>query len=127
MDVFRALFGFRGRLNRTPYAAVFFVAYVGPLVFLIAYESLIGEVSGGVANLALVICMMWVQLAALAKRFHNIEQSGWMSLLVFVPILGLFAPLLMLFMRGTDGPNAYGPSMTSGARAILISSALVIW
>jgi uncharacterized membrane protein YhaH (DUF805 family) len=109
MDVFRALFGFRGRLNRTQYAAVFFVAYVGPLVFLIAYESSIGEVRGGLAYLALVIFMMWMQLSALAKRFHDIEQSGWMSLLLFVPILGLFAPPVMLFMRGTDGPNAYGP------------------
>ncbi len=109
MDVFRALFGFRGRLNRTQYAAIFFVAYVGPLIFLIAYESSIRDVGGGLASLALVIWMIWVLFAALAKRFHDIEQSGWMSLLVFVPILGQFAPLLMLFMRGTDGPNAYGP------------------
>jgi uncharacterized membrane protein YhaH (DUF805 family) len=51
----------------------------------------------------------WALLAALSKRFHDIGKSGFMCLLVLVPVVGIFTPFALLILQGTEGPNAYGP------------------
>jgi uncharacterized membrane protein YhaH (DUF805 family) len=108
MDIVRALFSFQGRLNRAQYALVLLVAYIGPLIVLVTYGgSFRGD--GGLIGFGLVVWMLWVLFAALSRRFHDIEQSGWMSLLVIVPVVGALTPFAMLFMRGTEGANTYGP------------------
>lgn len=49
------------------------------------------------------------------RRFHDLNQTGWLVLLFFVvgqiPILGTLtglANLIWFIMPGTDGPNKYG-------------------
>jgi uncharacterized membrane protein YhaH (DUF805 family) len=51
--------------------------------------------------------VVW-QFATGARRLHDINLSGWLSLLLIVPGMQLF----LLFMPGTKGPNKYGSSPT---------------
>jgi hypothetical protein len=46
--------------------------------------------------------------AAMAKRFHDINKSGLSSLLIFLPVAGLFTPLALLFYRGDAMDNKFG-------------------
>ncbi|MGY6562557.1 MAG: DUF805 domain-containing protein [Luteibaculaceae bacterium] len=48
------------------------------------------------------------------KRLHDINLSGWYSVLLFVPLINLFLSLFLLFKPGTTGPNAYGNSPKNG-------------
>jgi uncharacterized membrane protein YhaH (DUF805 family) len=48
-------------------------------------------------------------LAVWVRRMHDQDRSGWLLLLMFVPILGWFAVLVFLLLAGTPGPNRYGP------------------
>ncbi len=55
----------------------------------------------------------WMHVAVLVKRWHDREKSGWMVLLILIPvvnIVGFFWTLIECgFLEGTIGPNRYGP------------------
>ena len=60
--------------------------------------------------------MLWVhglgmflpQLAVTARRLHDTGRSGWLMLLLLVPILG-WIPLLIFLLQPSDvGPNKHG-------------------
>ncbi len=42
------------------------------------------------------------------RRWHDIGQSGWLTILSYVPFVGWIPSLILLFMPGTKGPNNYG-------------------
>jgi uncharacterized membrane protein YhaH (DUF805 family) len=44
-----------------------------------------------------------------AKRFHDRNRTGWLLLLFVIPILGIFVVIELGFLRGTRGPNRFGP------------------
>jgi uncharacterized membrane protein YhaH (DUF805 family) len=48
------------------------------------------------------ICHIPPALAVAVRRMHDVENSGWCWLLV--P-----SALVLIFMKGTSGPNKYGP------------------
>jgi len=55
----------------------------------------------------------------LIQRSHDINISGWFSLLIFVP----FAFLVFWLAPGTQGDNRYGkPAPPNGASAILLAT-----
>ena len=49
-------------------------------------------------------------LATATKRYHDRNKSGWWILIVFVPVIGAIWYFVECgFLRGTRGPNPYGP------------------
>ena len=67
----------------------------------------------GAMSLPMIIVtlvFLWPVLALYAKRWHDRGKSGWWTLIGFIPIVGWIWLLVELgFLRGTDGPNHYGP------------------
>lgn len=62
----------------------------------------------------IVFCLLWLvfllpSLAVTVRRFHDQDKSGWMVLLMFVPIIGGLIVLIFMLLPGTEGPNRYGP------------------
>jgi uncharacterized membrane protein YhaH (DUF805 family) len=117
------LFGFQGRANRAKWWLVALAIFV---VEMIVFAALFGGVamSGDpeqiraavMAPLALVVLVVfgvvatWVSLAVAVKRYHDRNKSGWWILIVFVPVIGgLWYFIECGFLRGTPGPNSYGP------------------
>ena len=66
------------------------------------------EVSVKRYGLAALVASMWFSLAQGVKRLHDLDKSGWLILLMFVPIVNALFGLYMLFADGTVGPNQYG-------------------
>ena len=59
--------------------------------------------------LILFIPLIWVAFAIRAKRWHDRDKSGWMSLVLFILVVGpLWALIENGFLEGTSGPNKYG-------------------
>ena len=48
-------------------------------------------------------------LAISVRRLHDLDEPGWWVLISFIPILGGIALLIWFVIKGTDGPNQYGP------------------
>lgn len=48
-------------------------------------------------------------LAAIIRRFHDRDRSGYWFFVIFVPGFGAIMLLVLLCLEGTSGPNSYGP------------------
>ena len=116
------LFGFQGRTNRLKFWLV--------ALALLVIEAIVLAVLGGsaamsddpqqalaslgpVAGIVLVIfglAVTWITIAVGIKRFHDRNKSGVWVLIIFVPVIGgLWYLIECGFLRGTPGPNNYGP------------------
>ena len=122
--MFKAPFSFDGRIRRIEY---FLSGIVGGIVFSIAWAlgigtfilgagmgSAGGSVFGLLIGLAALVASMWFSLAQGVKRLHDLDKSGWLILLMFVPIVNALFGLYMLFADGTVGPNQYGEDPSTG-------------
>ena len=102
----KRLFGFRGRLARSPFwwtAVLLGAAFIVLFVFL---DATLGRAS----TLALYPPFFWIAAAAAVKRMRDRGKSPAWLLVALVPVLG---PLWLLvdlgLLRGTPGENHYGP------------------
>jgi uncharacterized membrane protein YhaH (DUF805 family) len=103
------LFSFKGRSNRVDYA-INLLVYLAILAAFFFTESAVhayGD-AGALVTLALIGTMLWVLFASIAKRFHDIGKSGWMALIVFVPLVGQITPFALLVYPGSDQDNEFG-------------------
>jgi len=131
MSVLRTLFGFSGRMNRRQYAAVYFgslIALVLGLIPIIVLSNALGSDTDGYLGIfALVVIALckWVNLAALAKRLHDVDTPGAVCLVAFVPLLGLVLFVAMFFVPGAKSDNHYGPPRTSFFQPRTASAAIL--
>jgi uncharacterized membrane protein YhaH (DUF805 family) len=44
------------------------------------------------------------------RRLHDINLSGYFYLTQFIPFIGMAIFLILMLIKGTDGPNRYGPN-----------------
>jgi uncharacterized membrane protein YhaH (DUF805 family) len=118
------LFSFQGRLNRAPYwwvhlalAAVQFPIF-GALFAIIVYPVMETRDMNAIQDAARtmnLICLlfapfMWISLAVMVKRCHDRDRSGWFIFISLIPFIGVIWLLIELgFLRGTAGPNRFGP------------------
>jgi uncharacterized membrane protein YhaH (DUF805 family) len=105
----RLFFGFEGRVSRRQFwlygvAALLGLALLGHVLLGIA------RVRAGTADLVVNLLLLWPALALSVKRWHDRDKSGWWVLLNLLPVIGwLWALLDNGFLRGTAGPNRFGP------------------
>jgi uncharacterized membrane protein YhaH (DUF805 family) len=98
---------FNGRASRAEYWYwyLFRMLMVGGMIFL-AVASRVNLVFV-LVGLELLV-MLLPSLAVAVRRLHDVNMSGWLLLLVFVPFGGLFIFILSV-IPGTAGGNKYGP------------------
>jgi len=89
--VFGALFG-EMATTTDPTVALEQVGAVGSLIAAIVY-----------------VLLLWIGLAVSVKRCHDRNRTGWFVLLSFIPILNIWYLIEVGFLKGTTGPNTYGP------------------
>src|SRR6266496_770785 len=143
MPMTQLLFSFQGRLNRKPYWMTAIATMLIIIVLLLFALILIREQRFEFAGLTLVLLvilyipLIWIGLAIGAKRLHDRDKSAWW-LLVFYAAPGIlstagnrmedvgfiilhiisFGISVWAFvelgcLRGTPGPNRYGPDPLS--------------
>lgn len=101
MNYKEKLFTTEGRLNRWAYfmngLKLFGLMILGAITsgFLIGIPILIAAVVG---NWMITI-----------RRLHDLDKSGWWSLVSFIPYVNVAFGIYVLFFKGTTGPNRFGP------------------
>ncbi len=113
-------FGFTGRIRRSTYiwSTVFFVALNAYVVMSIVTTPKESTAFGlwGLAMLAMLIVSTWASIALSAKRLHDIGFSGFLSLLMFIPMASMIFFLALCVMPGEARDNQYGTSPIPSSR-----------
>ncbi|SHJ48847.1 Uncharacterized membrane protein YhaH, DUF805 family [Dethiosulfatibacter aminovorans DSM 17477] len=100
-------FSFEGRLNRARFFGYGLVLAIIASVFDIIIDS-VSNLGVLLVLLVLAIIIAIFELSICVRRLHDIEKSGWYVLLQVIPIVNVILALVLIFMKGTDGPNEYG-------------------
>jgi uncharacterized membrane protein YhaH (DUF805 family) len=90
----------------------FIFALTPALVLFFVFSSFSGPIL--IASLILLflvgIILCAVYLSNIMRRFHDRGKSGWWTLIIFVPFIGFLWMIVECgFLKGTTGPNQYGP------------------
>ena len=67
------------------------------------------ELSVGLFSGISAVLLLYPIFAVYVKRAHDRNRTGWFVLLLFVPLVNLWPLVEFFFLRGTEGPNKYGP------------------
>ena len=59
--------------------------------------------------------MLYFSFVFTIRRLHDRNHTGWLSLLILVPLLNLIFILYLIFAKGDDRSNQYGPRRTTKA------------
>jgi len=68
----------------------------------------ISESPYGAISIVYLLLFLFPIYAIDVRRLHDVDKSGWMLLLLFLPYIGLIWILLLFFREGTYGGNKYG-------------------
>jgi uncharacterized membrane protein YhaH (DUF805 family) len=78
MNYARLLFSFRGRINRAP----FLVVQLALLAFWFRFSSHVSSQPEALDGVVIIL-MIWINLATVAKRLHDRDRNGWWTAAVF--------------------------------------------
>jgi uncharacterized membrane protein YhaH (DUF805 family) len=111
---FRNYVGFSGRAPRSEFwywqlFVTLVVVAAGILDSGFLPESDVGPISA-VASLVLLL----PNIAMAIRRLHDIDRTGWWVLLALT-LIGAILLIVWACIKGTDGPNRFGPDPLAGA------------
>ena len=106
-------FSYRGRLNRKPFILRGLLLSVLSSVMSTIMTEMTEASSTVMHLLALLPLILMVVLSVgtfmlIIRRWHDLGKSGWLSLLMLIPLLNFLVLIFLWVKKGTDGPNAYG-------------------
>ena len=115
---------FRGRLSRKQYFVAQIIFWITGIVFVgfffgaaLTSERMATSLERGdslsintLTFTLLSLTVTIIQLSILARRFHDINKSAWLSLSMFLPIAGSIIAIYLLFKQGDQSANQYGLS-----------------
>jgi uncharacterized membrane protein YhaH (DUF805 family) len=130
---FKRYTDFQGRSRRSEYWWVFLMNLIVGFVGGILLAVLGGYGSGDINPIGMiligilaiyVLAIIVPSIALFVRRLHDINQTGWIALGLYilgvVPIVGLLtsiAQIVIGVIPGTVGPNKYGPDPKNPAAA----------
>jgi len=112
-------FNANGRFGRLSYAAWSLLYTLILMIALFVVGMTSGMVVGGSSNSAIVIGMILLVVLYIAyfyfsfiliiRRLHDRNNTGWLSLLMLVPVVNIGFAVYLFCAKGTEGTNNYGP------------------
>ncbi len=77
-------------------------------------------------GLAAFIGMMIISWGYMVRRLNDINASGWLSLLMLVPLVNFILALILIFKKGSQGGNNYGAAPVSNSGGVKVAFALML-
>ena len=130
-----------GRMRYFVYGAIISLLFYAVLLVAVGVVAAVnggfsqaGQQGGAMASLglgyfALIIAALVFGIIFMVRRLNDINASGWLSLLLLVPLANLILILVMLFKRGSEGANNYGPAPEANSPRVkaVFAVMLVLW
>lgn len=107
------LYSAKGRLSRLPYFLFTVISIVilgwGPwIINLLVSNPLDSFLAGGIFWMFDVAVILPSMICYTAKRFHDLNKSGWYTVALLVPVWNFYLEAELLLQCGTEGSNQYG-------------------
>lgn len=100
---------FTGRATRSEFWYwMLFVFLVGIILQAIDVWVLGADFGSGILNLLFTLAVILPNLAAMARRLHDTDRTGWWLLIMLVPIIGVILLIVWWIRPGTEGENRFG-------------------
>ena len=99
---------FTGRARRAEYwnfVLMNFLIYLGLILLAFLTAFVIGPWFAMLLYIAYAFGIIIPSLAAVVRRLHDIDKSGWFFLVSFIPLAGPIWLLVMLATEGSRGTN----------------------
>lgn len=120
-----------GRFGRLSYLAWLFISSIIFIVIAVVLFAIFGSVIDPqnpenfsipaiIIATILYIAFIYFSFIFMIRRLHDRNHSGWLSLLMFVPVLNIVLALYLIFAKGDAGSNNFGaPRITPGWEKIV--------
>ena len=111
LKVLKQYADFSGRARRKEYWMFALFNFIFLIIAMILDNVLgltAGELPYGVFYYLYILAVLIPQLAVSVRRLHDVGKSGWMFLIVLIPLVG---PIWLLVLMATDsqqGTNKWG-------------------
>lgn len=94
---------FQGRIGVLDY-------WIGMIISFVAFVILISSPISNYDFLTLLTLAFWVfyKFSFSVRRAHDLNKTGWIVLLEFVPIINIVIWFILSFFRGDSKKNKYG-------------------
>lgn len=99
------------RINRLRYWAhsmLFTFAMFGVLFVIGLLGFYVSTTVAIVLGVIAYIAMLVFSFILMIQRLHDLNKTGWMSLLAIIPLANIYLLILLIFFKGTEGRNNYG-------------------
>jgi len=101
------LFSAEGRINRAQFWGYGWGSLFAYMLIMWGLISAWNEILINI-SFAVYIPFLWTYFVLYIKRLHDLDKSGWMSLLLLVPIAFFYPMIVWHFFKGTTGKNQFG-------------------
>ncbi len=121
-----------GRIGRLRYLA--YVTGSTLLLNLLAMALLMAvpSTAGDGAGIAIIFTVILYYIAPAipafiyaVRRLNDLDKTGWLSMLFFIPLINLLFGLYLVFAGGTKGSNSYGPAPSANPLGVKILGLLL--
>ena len=130
---------FSGRIGRVRYLAYQLgIQFLLSLIFvplMMAFGLAAGlsgqgsgaEAQGAIGALAILIYipLLIAGFTYAVRRLHDLDKTGWLSLLFLVPLVNFILGLYILFAPGTPGGNRFGPPPAPNTGGVIFMAWLI--
>ena len=105
--LYKGRIGRLGYLAAAVYVALYFIIAIG--IGFIGRGSRVMNIVAILMGVVGVVAILLLSISLNVRRWHDIGQSGWLTLLSLIPAVGGIVFIVLLLIPGNDGPNQYGP------------------
>jgi uncharacterized membrane protein YhaH (DUF805 family) len=111
-----------GRLGRVRYLAYSTALALAFAVVVGLIASILFKINPDYVGLAMVLYLpaMFAAFVIAKRRLNDLDVSGWVSLLMLVPLVNLGLSLWMMFARGSAGANNFGPPPAPNSTRVVV-------
>ncbi len=102
-----SFFSTGGRLRRRSYLGRAILLGIPAGIASVILQDTYDDTVIGWSAIVMIICSVLIFIQFI-KRLHDINLSGWFSIINFIPYIGALFGLIVVFIDSSRGPNKYG-------------------
>lgn len=106
VKVLKQYVDFNGRARRKEFWMFILINFVIAVVLSGIGYLIKTNVLSSIYSLAVLV----PSIAVGVRRLHDIGKSGWLYLLILIPLVGLIVLIVFWAQDGVSGENEYGPN-----------------